>query len=149
MGKIRQGTYTPKHPEKYKGTYPICWRSSWELKVLIWLDENPNVINYSSESVVVPYFHPIKKRMARYFPDFYASFKDKDGNINRYIIELKPYKETILPTISKGKRQKTKLYEELTYVINQEKWKAAEQFCKMNGLKFKIITEKELFKFSK
>lgn len=142
-----QGTYTPRNPEKYKGTYPICFRSSWEQKMMMFLDSNPNCIFWSSESVVVPYMHPIKKRMSRYFPDFLASFKDQNGNITKYIIELKPYKETILPENKPRKRKKTQLYEELTYVINQEKWKAAKEFCKLNGLKFQIITEKELYKY--
>jgi hypothetical protein len=34
MGKkgygFKQGKFTPSNPEKYKGTYPIIFRSSWE-----------------------------------------------------------------------------------------------------------------------
>ena len=32
-----------------------------------------------------------------------------------------------------------------TYAVNQAKWKAAQEFCKDNGMQFKLITEKELY----
>jgi hypothetical protein len=36
------------------------------------------------------------------------------------------------------------LYEVAQYAVNQEKWKAAELFCKEHGWQFQIITEKDL-----
>lgn len=147
MGKLHQGEFKPKHPEKYKGNYPIFYRSSWELKMMNQLDSRPDVIFWSSESIQIQYYNPVKRKMARYFPDFKASFKNKDGNIMTYIIEIKPYKETVLPVSTPRQKSKTKLYQELTYVINKAKWEAAEQYCKNNGLKFQLITEKELYRF--
>ena len=37
------------------------------------------------------------------------------------------------------------LHEQVTYDINQSKWKAAKQWADDHGYKFLILTEKELF----
>ena len=58
------------------------------------------------------------------------------------VLEVKPYKQTQKPT---QKRQtKRFLQEVVTYAVNQEKWRAADLFCKEHGWQFKILTEKEL-----
>jgi hypothetical protein len=143
--KFNQGEFSPKHPEKYKGTYPIIWRSRWELKMCMVLDERPDVIQWGSESVAIPYHHPFKDRTARYFPDFIADIRDKEGKVTRWLIEIKPAKETTAPTRKPRQRTKTWMYAEATWMINQRKWEAAQKFCQQNGMKFKLITEKELF----
>ena len=75
--KYRQGIYTLAHPEKYKGNKnQICWRSSWECKMMKFLDFNPNVIEWSSEETIIPYQNPLTGRVSRYFVDFYAKMKD-------------------------------------------------------------------------
>ena len=53
--RYKQGNYTPRHPEKYKGTWPIIYRSSYELLFCKFCDDNTNVIEWSSESIVIPY----------------------------------------------------------------------------------------------
>lgn len=147
MGKLHQGEFKPKHPEKYKGKFPIIYRSSWELKFMHELDDRPDVVYWSSESVIIQYFHPYKRRIARYFPDFLVAFKNKEDKINKWLVEVKPYRETIPPISKKRQRSTTKLYQEATYLVNSEKWKAAEKYCKDNGLQFKLLTEKELYKY--
>ena len=147
MGKLHQGIFTPKNPDRYKGTQPIIFRSSWELKMMEVLDTRPDVVTWSSESVIVQYYHPVKRRMARYFPDFLVAFKDKEGKITKWLIEVKPYKETLPPIVTPRQKSKTKLYQELTYVINKAKWESAEQYCRNNGWKFQLITEKQLYKY--
>ena len=145
--KSHKGIFNPKNPERYKGNYPIIFRSSWELKMMQVLDARPDVVYWSSESTIIPYYHPFKRRMSRYFPDFLVAFKDKDGKITKWLVEVKPYKETVPPVIGPRQRKTTKLYQEASYVVNTEKWKAAEIYCKNNGLLFKILTEKELYKY--
>lgn len=138
--KSGKGTFTPKFPEKYKGKYPIIIRSEWERLFAQYLDRNNSVIEWSSESIVIPYQDPINGRKRRYYPDFF--FKtDKD----KFLIEIKPHKEIIPPKKSKKKSKKTMIYETKTYRINYAKFNAASDFCKKMGYKFKIITEKELF----
>jgi hypothetical protein len=70
--------------------------------------------------------------------------KNRDEVIERYIIEIKPKRQTLPPKQSPRKKSKTFIAESKTYAKNLAKWEAAEEFCKDNGIKFKIITEEEL-----
>jgi hypothetical protein len=133
----------PKHPEKYVGNINEIWvRSSWERKTLNWLDSNPNVIQYSSEEIKVPYISPIDNKKHNYYPDVIAKVKRLDGKIVTYMIEIKPYDQTIEPT---PKKKVTKRYinEVYTWGINSAKWKAAMKYCRERGWVFKILTEKD------
>ena len=142
--KTYKGRYSPKHPEKYKGDpTQIIYRSGWERRLMVYLDENKSVIQWSSEEIVIPYRSPIDNRMHRYFPDFYVKAIDKDGNITEQLLEVKPKKETREPT---KKKRITKQYitEVTTWGKNQAKWKAAEEYCLDRGWQFKLITEDHL-----
>jgi hypothetical protein len=141
--KYYQGKYNIKNKEKYRGDVDnIIYRSSWELRVLKWLDENESVIWFSSEELIIPYINPIDNKKHRYFPDFIAKMKRKDGTVMTYVIEVKPDAQTKMPT----QKRKTKRFitEAATYAINQEKWRAADKFCQENGWQFIVVTEKHL-----
>lgn len=141
MRKYYQGKYTPKNPEKYMGDPTnIIYRSSWELKLLIRLDEDPNIIRYASEEFHIPYLSPLDNKMHRYFPDFYA----ENVNGDRFVIEVKPDKET-RPPAKKSKQTPKYINEVSTFIKNQAKWDAAKKFCDDRGWQFQIITEKVLF----
>ncbi len=143
---FRQGYFQPKNPEKYKGDATnIVYRSSWELSFCQFLDGNPNILEWSSEEVVVPYLKPTTGRVHRYFPDYWIKYKNKSGQEVQELIEVKPEAQTRQPT-TRGKRRKQQVYESLTYAINVAKWKAATQFCDKYGMKFRILTENQLFK---
>lgn len=138
-----KGRFLPKNYQKYRGDYNnIIYRSSWELRVMKYFDEHPNVIWWASEELAIPYKNPVDKKVHRYFPDFIAKMKKKDGKVMTYVIEVKPEKQTKQP-IRRRKTQKF-IEESVTYAINQEKWRAAELFCYEHGWQFTIITEKEL-----
>jgi len=138
-----KGRFRPKNPQKYKGDpNNIIYRSTWEIKVMIYLDENPNVIWWGSEELPIPYLSPVDKKKHRYFPDFIAKMRRSDGTVMTYVIEVKPEKQT-QPPIQKRKT-KTYLQEAITYEINKAKWYAAEEFCKDHGWQFQILTEKHL-----
>ena len=144
MPKYYQGKFRPRNPKKYKGDITnIVYRSSWELKFLNYCDKNESIIEYASEEIVIPYRSPIDNKIHRYFVDFYVKIKDKSGNIAKYLIEIKPKKQTLPPKIS---TRKTKYYinEVLEYVKNQAKWSSAENFCLDRQWKFLILTENEL-----
>lgn len=139
-----KGFFKPKNPKKYNGNSDnIVYRSSWELRVMKYLDEHPGVIWWASEELSIPYFNPIDNKIHRYFPDFIAKIKNKEGKIITYVLEVKPSQQTKKPE-RKRKTQKF-INESVTYVINQSKWKAAKVFCEDNGWEFKIITEIDLF----
>lgn len=138
-----KGWFKPKNPSKYKGKVDqIVYRSSWENRVMKWLDENPNVIWWSSEELIIKYRSPIDQRIHRYFPDFVTRVKTKSGIEKTLVLEIKPYKQTQKPT--QKRKTKTYLEEAKTYIVNQEKWKAADLFCQEHGWQFQILTEKEL-----
>lgn len=141
--KTYKGKFTPRYPKKYKGDPSnIIYRSSWELRVMRYFDEHDSVLWWASEELPIPYKSPVDGRMHRYFPDFIARMKDKTGKEKTYMIEVKPYKQTQMPQMTR--RTKKMLMEVSTYAVNQEKWRAADLFCLEHGWEFKILTEKDL-----
>ena len=137
--KTLKGRYQVKNPKKYKGDHTkVHYRSSWELKFFNWCDKNPDILQWSSEEIVIPYKSPIDGRYHRYFPDIWMKTAT-----DTYLIEIKPFKETQEPKKKTRVTQKY-LYEVKTWGINSSKWKAAQEFCADRKWKFKIITEKEL-----
>jgi len=138
-----KGRFKPKNANKYNGdANNVIYRSSWELRVMKYLDENPNVIWWCSEELIIPYYDPIQNKKRRYFPDFVVKTKRKDGSVMTYVLEVKPEKQTKQP--EQKRRTQKFINESATYVINQSKWKAATEFCKDHGWEFKVITEKDL-----
>jgi hypothetical protein len=137
--------YIPINPKKYTGRYPILVRSSWERLFMQFCDLTDTVINWSSENVVIPYYDPVKQKKRRYYPDFWVKIRNKKGKADNYIIEIKPDRETRPPVMRGKKSKKTQHLQELTYLTNQAKWKAASSYCQKMGFRFKILTEKKLF----
>ena len=133
-----KGRFVPKAPEKYKGDPTrIIYRSLWELKLMKYLDSHNDVLYWASEEFSIPYRSPIDGRMHRYFPDFYVKVRDKNSNIKKYIIEVKPKRQCQPP--KKPKRQTQKYLREVaTYGVNQAKFKAAEEYCKNRKYNFRI-----------
>jgi hypothetical protein len=138
------GRFIPKNPKKYIGdSNNIIYRSSWECKVMDWLDRNNDIVSWASEELIIPYLSPIDNRIHRYFPDFLVKTKTKDGKTKTMLIEVKPKKQTIQP---EPKKRITKQYinEVTAWGVNQAKWKAAEEFCMDRGWKFMLMTEDHL-----
>jgi hypothetical protein len=138
------GKFTPKNPQKYVGDHTnIIYRSSWECKVMTYLDKTDDVISWASEELIIPYISPVDKRYHRYFPDFLVKVKTKDNKLRTILIEVKPKKQTQEP---EKKKKVTKQYinEVVTWGVNQAKWKAAEEYCLDRNWEFQIWTEKEL-----
>ena len=138
-----KGKYQPSHPRKYKGDPTnITFRSLWERKFMNWCDQNTNVLEWSSEEIIIPYRGPDGKPH-RYFPDFYMKQRQSDGKIKKYVIEVKPLKQCSPP---KRPKRQTKGYirEAFEYARNQAKWREARDYCADRQWEFKVITEKEL-----
>ena len=139
-----KGKFQPSYPRKYKGnTSNIIYRSLWERKFMMYCDLNENIIEWGSEEIALPYRSPLDNRVHRYFPDFYIKVKESNGSVKRYLIEIKPKKQTIEPKIQKRKT-KSYIYEVTEYAKNMAKWRAAEEFCKDRMWEFKVLTEDEL-----
>lgn len=139
-----KGKYSPSFPKKYKGDPTnIVYRSLWERKFMRYCDLNENILEWGSEEIALPYRSPLDGRIHRYFPDFYIKVRENAGQIKKYIIEIKPQKQTIEPKVQKRKT-KSYIYEVTEWARNQAKWKAAKEFCEDRNWEFKILTENEL-----
>ena len=140
--------FTPKYPDKYvgKNVNKIVCRSSWEFKFCNWLDLNVNVMEWASECLKIPYYDPIKRKKRNYIPDFFMSIRNKNNELERFIIEIKPHNQSVKPRNSKNKTQARLIEENAIFLNNQAKWNSAKAYCEKYGLKFKVLTEKELFK---
>lgn len=134
-----QSRYIPKHPEKYIGSKSPFARSSWETQFMMFVDNNPNVLKWASESIKIPYKDPFTNRSTVYVPDFYIQYVDAKGQINNEIIEIKPANQTLIEKAGRNK------FNQAQYIKNQVKWAAANAYCRQQGLKFRIITENDLF----
>jgi hypothetical protein len=139
-----KGRFQPSCPNKYRGDYQnIIYRSLWERKFMIYCDTNKNILEWGSEEMCLPYKSPVDNRIHRYFPDFYIKVQESNGKIKKYIVEIKPFKQTQEPKIQKRKT-KGYIYEVVEYAKNQAKWEAAREWCTDNGYEFKVLTENEL-----
>jgi len=107
------------------------------------LDDNPNILEWNSEEVVIPYRSPIDNRIHRYFPDFLVKAKTKDGQIKTMLLEVKPKAQTKEPVRQKKITQRY-ITEVATWGKNQAKWEAALEYCNDRGWEFKLITEDDL-----
>lgn len=133
-----QGKYTPVNPEKYVGTYPIVFRSSWEHKVMVLFDSNPNFMSWASEPIKIPYKNPFTGKYTVYVPDFVVTYVDAKGNQKAEIIEVKPAKETFLEQ-AKSPRAKAAV------ALNTFKWQAAQAFARSHGMTFRVMNEGNIF----
>ena len=138
------GKFSPKNTNKYLGDPTNIWyRSLWERRVMVYLDENSSVIEWSNEEIVIPYLSPVDNRIHRYFPDFFVRLRNKQGLIESTIIEVKPSSQARPPKMQKRATRKY-ITEVMTWGVNEAKWKAADAYCKDRGWKFVVVTEKDL-----
>jgi hypothetical protein len=142
--KTYKGKYRVNNVEKYKGDITnIVYRSLWELRFMKWCDSSKSVIEWGSETIIIPYISPIDKRIHRYFVDFYIKVKTNSNAIEKYLVEIKPERFTKPPSIPERKTKRF-IDEVFQYGVNDAKWKAAFEFCKDRNMKFIILTEKDL-----
>lgn len=113
-------------------------RSKYERQFAIWCDRNDDIVWWSSENIVIKYYHPIKKRVASYYPDFCICVNNKI-----IVIELKPKRECSTPKYSK---RKSYLNEQAIYLVNKMKWEACKKYCERNNWQFIVITNESIIK---
>lgn len=137
--------YKPKNPQKYVGNpNNIICRSLWERTFCKYLDENVNIVRWSSEELQIPYVSPVDNKPHMYYPDFLFEIK-KGNNVETIVVEIKPKKQTKQPILG-TKSKRTFITETLQFEINKAKWESASMFCNKNGWKFMILTEDNIFK---
>ena len=139
MAKYANGKFAVKNPEKYMGKRSPTYRSSWELTFMNFCDNNPSVLNWASESIKIPYRHPLTGKSTVYVPDFFILYEDKNGKKHAEIIEIKPSSQTFIEE-AKSVNNRAAL------IVNYAKWEAAQKWAEKNKCRFRIVTEKDIFR---
>lgn len=135
--KFHQGKYLVRNPDKYKGDVnAVYFRSGLERRYMMFLESCPLIVQWSSETVVVPYIFDIDKVTHRYFVDFWVKLQNGTEQLH----ELKPDRFCHPPR----KNSKRYLIEAVEFVKNQNKWKFAEKFAKKNNMEFVVLTDKQI-----
>ena len=146
--EFRQGVYKPVNSLKFEGAKHPRYLSSWELKFFKWCDRNPFIEKWSSESVCIPYISPVDGKMHRYYVDNTVHIREGERLV-KYLIEIKPSKQTRPPSKHGNKKQSTVLYEHAQWGVNQAKWLSAKDWARKNGYIFQIVTEKDFNLFTR
>ena len=140
MANYAHGIFVPTQPQKYIGKHNPKYRSGWEFTFMQFCDKNKNVIQWSSESIIIPYIHPLTGKRTNYIPDFLVVYENKHGQQKAEIVEIKPKKQSLIESKVANARDRA------VVAINHAKWASAMAFCKQNGLTFRVITEDDLFR---
>lgn len=139
----KQGYFTPRNIDKYKGEYPIIYRSSWERKFCDWCDHNEDVVIWMSEPFHIKYFNILDQKFHKYYPDFFITMKRGDST-QSYLVEVKPKAQLTKPKEPKRKTKKAMLnYKNayVTYVRNLCKTDAMQKIAEQRNYKVMLLTE--------
>jgi hypothetical protein len=138
MSKWAQGPYTILNPEKYVGKGTPRYRSGWELSFMRFCDTNDHILQWASESVQIPYRHPLTGKQTIYVPDFLITYRTRNNTMRAELIEIKPKKQSVVES-------KMSSRDRAVVAINYAKWDAATKWARRNGLVFRVITESDMF----
>jgi hypothetical protein len=139
MSNFAQGIFVPRNPDKYIGNHRPRYRSGWEFTFMQFCDGNKNVIKWASESIRIPYRHPLTGKVTNYIPDFFILYENKFGKQFAEIVEIKPKKQSLIES------RKASARDIAVVAINHAKWASAKAYCKQYGFTFRVITEDDLF----
>lgn len=139
MSRFASGKYTIINPAKYVGKKNPTYRSSWELQFMRFCDSHPSVQKWASEAIAIPYRCPITGRQTIYVPDFFIQYIDKNTTLHTELIEIKPQNQTLREKVGRNKNN------QIQYVKNVAKWRAAQTWCKAQGIKFRVVNEQDIF----
>jgi hypothetical protein len=139
MSKFANGLYTIMNPQKYIGNGKPRYRSGWEHAFMRFCDMNEHIIKWSSESVRIPYFNPVKGQRTTYVPDFLIQYRNKNSQVVTELIEIKPKGQSIAESKQNNAQR-------AVVAVNHAKWEAAQAWCKQQGITFRVITEDDIFR---
>jgi len=139
MSKFAQGSYTVKNAAKYVGKGVPRYRSGWELSFMQFLDNNDHVMQWASESIQIPYRNPITGKQSIYVPDFLITYRTRQNTLIAEVVEIKPKKQSVIESKMSNR-------DRMVVAINYAKWDSATKWCNRNGLKFRVITEEDMFR---
>jgi hypothetical protein len=138
MAKWAQGDYQVVNPAKYVGRGTPHYRSGWEHSFMRFCDTNDNILQWASESIAIPYRHPLTGKTANYIPDFLITYRNRNNTVRAELIEIKPKKQSVVES-------KMSSRDRAVVAINYAKWDAATKWARRNGMTFRVITETDMF----
>ena len=138
MPKWAQGFYQISNPAKYIGKGQPKYRSGWEHSFMRFCDTNEHVLQWASESINIPYRHPLTGKQTIYVPDFLVVYRTKDNLVKAEVVEIKPSGQSVIT-------EKQNSRDRAVVAVNYAKWDAAQKWCQRQGLTFRVITEKDMF----
>lgn len=138
MSRWAQGKYQLMNPEKYVGVGTPRYRSGWEHSFMRFCDTNENVLQWASESIAIPYRHPLTGKMTTYVPDFLITYRTRDNTVKAELIEIKPKKQSVIESRMSSR-------DRAVVAINYSKWDVATKWARRHGLIFRVITESDMF----
>lgn len=139
MSKFAQGIYTLTNPQKYAGNGKPRYRSGWEHAFMRFCDINEHIVMWASESIRIPYRHPLTGKPTNYVPDFLIQYRNKRNQTVTELIEIKPKKQSVIES-------KASQRDRAIVAVNYAKWAAAQAWCKRQGITFRVITEDDIFR---
>lgn len=139
MSKYAQGTYQVQNLEKYAGKKAPRYRSGWEQAFMRFCDSNDHIVMWASESITIPYRHPLTGKQTIYVPDFLIQYRNKRNQVVTELIEIKPKKQSVIES-------KASANERAVVAVNYAKWDAAQKWCRRQGITFRVITEDDIFR---
>lgn len=162
--KYDQGNFIPKNKDKViilNKDGGVYYRSSWEKKIMTWLDGYEKVEKWGAECIKIPYqqTHMVdgdpRIKNHTYYPDFYYELRDTNNILTKVVVEVKPHKEyedAMMLESNQFKIDEKKTMKQLANVEyrikmaqkNTIKWKTMIKWCEMKGYEFIIITENHL-----
>ena len=137
--RFARGKFAFKNKEKYVGTRTPTYRSGWEHAFMRLCDEHPNVHQWASEAIRIPYRHPLTGKYTIYVPDFFIVYADKEGRKHAELVEVKPKSQTTMENAGRSHAKQKQV------VINSAKWEAANAYARQNKIRFRVVSEEQLF----
>jgi hypothetical protein len=164
--KYHGGLYVPQNKDKViklNNQGGLFYRSSWEKKIMTWLDLKTEVTKWGAECLQIPYQMThfengdTKIKNHVYHVDFFYEMRI-NGELRQVVAEVKPQKEyNFVQALSEGRLQvpedKGKKLKNFEYDLkmaykNKQKWETMINWCNKKGYDFIIITEEHLKKFN-
>jgi len=134
-----QGWFEVRNPQKYVGKGKPKYRSGWEHAFMRFCDNNDSILQWASESIAIPYRHPLTGKMTNYIPDFLIQYRTKKDRVITELIEIKPKKQSIIESKASNR-------DKAIVAVNYCKWDAASKWCRRQGIQFRVITEDDIFR---
>lgn len=111
---------------------PIIYRSGLEYQFIQFCESNPKIRRWASEPIAIRYTCRLDNKEHNYYPDYVI--ETFEGT--KIIVEIKPYNQTVKPDSTDSQWLKE------AWVVNTDKWKAANEFAHKHNAKFIVVTEK-------